>query len=331
MLGHTRCRLAHGAAGKLCNVRANLQRLSLCHLNIALGRLNALPQLRESDHLKGACTHVFWDLDNIRPPELARDLIAAVEELKALLEDGLGASVQQVALYANGETSRQLGAGLRARLAAAGVTIHEVATRNQAADMQLTSDAFTFVQQQRRSHQQQQEQQGEAVCSAGSLVCVSNDMGFATLLQYASGAGLAAIAVMSVPSPKYLPGLLPDLRRHSSAQHCRVVLSWRPQPAAVRAAAAATAALTAAVPVDKPGRSPLASPISGPSTVGTAVGSADVMDSIQTSTSNSSSARTALAGSHVWYALPAAQASTVFIEAVWFNPSTCHSVSASSV
>lgn len=164
------------------------------------------------------------------------------------------------------------------------------------------------------------------------LVCCF-PAGFANLLQYASGAGLAAIAVMSVPSPKYLPRLLPDLRRHSSAQHCHVVLSWLPQPAAVRAAATATAALTAAAPTEMSGRPGSTSPISHPSAVGTAVGSPDVIDNVQTSTStsSSSSARTALAGSNVWYDLPAAQGPAAFIEAVWFNPSTCRSVSPSSV
>jgi hypothetical protein len=68
------------------------------------------------------------------------------------------------------------GPGLKARLTAAGITIHEVATRNQAADMQLTTDAFMFVQQVRSRHQQQQEQR-QAFHSAGCLVCVSNDAG----------------------------------------------------------------------------------------------------------------------------------------------------------
>jgi hypothetical protein len=99
MLGHTRWRPDHNqrkAAGEICKLRASLQRLSLCHPKLAGARLNALPRLHQSDYLQGVCTYVYWDLDNIRPPELCRDLPAAVKELKVKLTPELTAEASPI-------------------------------------------------------------------------------------------------------------------------------------------------------------------------------------------------------------------------------------------
>jgi hypothetical protein len=57
------------------------------------------------------------------------------------------------------------GALLQQQLSAAAVQLVQVPLRKQAADMQLTADAYAFARQQ-----QQQQQQG-------CLVCVSGDTG----------------------------------------------------------------------------------------------------------------------------------------------------------
>lgn len=126
-------------------------------------------------------------------------------------------------------------AATREALAAAGVQLVTVPTRQQAADVQLSTDAC----QAAREAAQGQQQEG----SSGPLcvVVVTSDTDFASLLAYLRGVS-TVVLVTTLPSPKRKPGVLPDLQQHPLASAANVVLSWRPRAARAQQQAGPAAA-----------------------------------------------------------------------------------------
>jgi hypothetical protein len=53
--------------------------------------------------------------------------------------------------------------------------------------------------------------------------------GFASVLAYCTSVGVTSIVVTPLPSPRYLPGLLPDAREHSLAAACTAAVPWQQQ------------------------------------------------------------------------------------------------------
>lgn len=179
---------------------------------------------------------ILWDLDNVCPASPRTSLLPAIQEVKDLLLN-LGLHITpSVTCYANMTTTRALseqpgwpgvplseiaatpasqspqprlcvlaGHAFTQQLALAGVVLHEVRPKQQAADVRLSSDAV---------HLAQAEQ------AAGCVVVVTNDKGFAPVLAYCTSVGMATILVTSLPSPKYMPAALPDPRRHQLAAIC---------------------------------------------------------------------------------------------------------------
>jgi len=51
--------------------------------------------------------------------------------------------------------------------------------------------------------------------------------GFAPVLAYCTSLGVTTILLTAMPSPKYMPGFLPDLRGNSLAAACTAALPWQ--------------------------------------------------------------------------------------------------------
>lgn len=62
------------------------------------------------------------------------------------------------------------------------------------------------------------------------LRCLLNAAaGFAPVLAYCTSLGVTSIVVTPLPSPRYLPGLLPDAGEHSLAAACTAAVPWQQQ------------------------------------------------------------------------------------------------------
>lgn len=59
--------------------------------------------------------------------------------------------------------------------------------------------------------------------------CVSALPGFAPVLRYCTSRGVATLVITPLPSPRYLPELLPDARKHSLAAACSAAVPWQQQ------------------------------------------------------------------------------------------------------
>lgn len=103
--------------------------------------------------------------------------------------------------------------------AAVGIKVTEVPVNNQAADVQLISDAYFFAR--------------GLVDSGGCVVCVSGDKGLDDMLAYFTSLGVYTILVREPPLEPKHRGMVPfRWSEVASAAACRAVLSWAPRHAA---------------------------------------------------------------------------------------------------